>query len=90
MRNNGCYKAKLLIESHPAKHIATFFPSHWSKEQVIEAIIEVYDGFIKNGTKNVIRRKGNICFEGKTLTNHKIHIVCNMNGKILTAYPILE
>jgi hypothetical protein len=57
MCNNGCYKAKLLVEGHPAKHTATFFPSHWSYEHVIDAIVEAYDDFIRKGGKDMIIKK---------------------------------
>lgn len=56
----GLYKADVTIHGilTPGK---TFFPQHWSREKVINTIIEAYDDFIKKGATNfTLGKKGEL------------------------------
>jgi hypothetical protein len=86
--HDGFYSAELLFNGKIIKKKATFFPAHWSNEQVIDAIFEAYDNFIKNGAQVKKIKGGKYFIEGKTATNNTIEIAISLKGKILTAYPI--
>jgi hypothetical protein len=87
MCKDGFYKAQLRFKAHPAKYEATFFPAHWSREQVVEAIIEAYNDFVSKGLNNVVFERGKYIVEGQLSTGRTITIVINKVGKIITAYP---
>lgn len=77
----GTYKSEpILIKGVEKKRGSTFFPDDWSKEQVIQAILEAYkDAPIKPDTPNVL--------VGISKNGLKIKIILNPDGTILTAYP---
>ncbi|MDC0764914.1 polymorphic toxin-type HINT domain-containing protein [Brevibacillus sp. AG] len=67
---------------------STFFPKHWSADDVMTAIFEVYVDAIpslkKNGTEFVQK------WEGKHSSGIKIELWLDKDGRITTAYPIYE
>jgi hypothetical protein len=84
---NGFYKAKLFYGENLVKEI-TFFPSHWSRKQVIEKIYEAYDNFRKSGVEPLIR-DGKYYIEGAIQEGVDIAMYITKNGEIKTAYPVL-
>jgi hypothetical protein len=66
----------------------TFFPSHWSRKQVIEKIYEAYDNFRKSGVEPLIR-DGKYYIEGAIQEGVDIAMYITKNGEIKTAYPVL-
>jgi hypothetical protein len=89
MYKDGFYSAELLFNGKTAKKTATFFPAHWTNEQVIDAIFEAYDNFIKNGAKPEAIAKNNYILQGNISTGQTIEIICTPNGNFKTAYPIM-
>jgi hypothetical protein len=68
----GCYEAKIWFNG--IKKDKSFFPAHWTYEQVIGKICEAYDNFIATGAQNFeITPKGIYRLWGYTSEkNHKI------------------
>jgi len=90
MHKDGFYKARLLVNGKPAKHEASFFPAHWTREQVIDTILEAYDNFADNKiTKSIENGKEILEMSELTKINIKIEFLITKTGKIITAYPKL-
>src|SRR5690606_10362063 len=45
---HGCYEAVVII-GNAGFRAKTFFPDHWSRDDVARKICEAYDNFLKNG-----------------------------------------
>ncbi len=88
MFKGGFYKATLCIKRQTHKIPKTFFPAHWTREQVIETIIEAYNIGKKAG-KIIYQTNGTYLIEGITKSGIKIQIYLSKTGKITSAYPIL-
>jgi uncharacterized protein VirK/YbjX len=86
---NGFYQATLRHNSHVVKQTATFFPAHWSREQVMKKIYEAYENFIKSGLKPHLARDGKYIIKGTIKEGIEIEMYITKNGHIRTAYPIL-
>ncbi len=87
---NGFYRATLLYNGEVVKKIATFFPAHWSREQVINKIYEAYNNFIQSGMKPVLEPSGK--YKIDVLLNEQLNICMYItkDGTIKTVYPILK
>ncbi len=59
------------------KSPSSFFPKHWDRAQVLEAIHEAY---------NNKRRMSGKLYSGRTSTGMEIRFVL-INGKIISAFP---
>jgi hypothetical protein len=84
----GVYKTTLRQNGNMVKKTATFFPAHWSREQVITKIYEAYENFIKSGAIAEIE-KGKYLVRGFTNERVTIEMYITQKGHIVTAYPIL-
>jgi hypothetical protein len=89
--SKGVYKAnveifdgsKYILKNDPS----TFFPKHWTSDQVIQAIFEVYANAypsMRNG-KEMIRK-----WEGVHSSGIKIEMWLDIDGAIETAYPLYD
>jgi hypothetical protein len=85
---NGFYKATLLHNGHIAKKIATFFPAHWSREQVVSKIYEAYENFVKSGIQAELK-KDKYLVRGLTNEGVPVEMYITRKGHMVTAYPIL-
>ncbi len=86
--DNGFYKAVLLHNGKVVKQVATFFPSHWSRQKVIETIYEAYGNFLKSGVAAELK-KGKFLVKGLTNDGVTIEMYLTQSGQIVTAYPLL-
>jgi hypothetical protein len=86
---SGFYSARLLHNGNFIKDI-TFFPSTWSRKQVMNAIFEAYDNFKASGAKGVLKSDGKWLIEGVTKEGITIEMYVTQNALITTAYPILK
>lgn len=86
MGKEGIYKAEVIINGirHPEK---TFFPQYWSREKVINEIMEVYGNFIKSGKKPILSSTNKYEIVGETNKGIKIKMFITKNGAITSAYP---
>jgi hypothetical protein len=81
----GVYEAKVEVNGIPKISNggkSTFFPKHWSPQQVVDAINEAFDNkqFV-NGTKNT--------YVGKLSNGMKIQMyIDNATNKIISAFPV--
>jgi hypothetical protein len=67
------------------KQQKTLFPSHWTREQVIEKILEAYKNF-----QDVPKfHNGKWIVESMTNEGMKIKIVISEQAKVMTAYPLI-
>ncbi len=66
----------------------TFFPQHWSREDVIDKIYEAYENFIKSGA-TPLEKKGKYIIDGTTKEGIDIRMFITKNGHLKTAYPII-
>ncbi len=89
MHKDGFYSAELLFNGKTAKRTATFFPVHWTNEQVIDAIFEAYDNFIKKNSTPKIKPNGTFTIHGHLKNDIVIEIYLTKKGEIITAYPLL-
>ena len=83
---NGCYMADIIVDG---KHIPgkTFFPQHWSREQVIEKIYEAYADFTKSGITPELNPQGKYIIHGYTNEGIKIEMIMTQKGHMKSAYP---
>jgi hypothetical protein len=88
MYKHKFYSAKLFHGENYIKHI-TFFPSHWTREQVISKIYEAYNNFIKSGVQPILEKNQQYRISGFTQEGINIEMFITKNGVISTAYPIL-
>lgn len=89
IHKSGFYKAKLLQNGNLIKEI-TFFPSHWSRKQVMNAVIEAYDNFKSTGRIPQMRSDGKFLIKGFTKEGIEIEMYITQNMLITTAYPVLK
>lgn len=85
---NGIYRSRLVYNGQQVKKSATFFPSSWSREQVITNICEAYNDHIRNGIEAVLNRENKYIIQGITKEGMKIEMCITAKGKIRTAYPL--
>ncbi|MCF7900159.1 EndoU domain-containing protein [Candidatus Babeliales bacterium] len=89
-RENGIAGTyKLIFKGYNRNIPKTFFPSTWTRDQVISKIIEAYKYAEKNNIPFKKSKNGNIKIIGVTKDNIKINMVLNQN-KMITAYPVVE
>ncbi|CAH1207692.1 hypothetical protein PAECIP111893_02757 [Paenibacillus plantiphilus] len=83
----GVYAAQVKINGVLKDAESTFFPKHWSSDEVMQAIYEVYENakpsLKKDGTEFV--RK----WEGTHSSGIKIQMWLDSEGRVETAFPIL-
>lgn len=80
---DGLYEAEVEVEGKKKRGnrgISSFFPLHWTAQDVVDAINEAYDSkqFISGNT-----------YEGLTDEGIVIHMYLDDNDKIISAFPIL-
>ena len=97
IKQTGIIEVKI-IETHPSgAYLAewsykgetkrsTFFPDHWTREEVIVKVGEAFQNKIKNNTKP----NGNTEIIGETSCGLKILIAKDPTGEILSPYPLLQ
>ncbi len=73
----GVYTAEIEVSGVLKESPSTFFPKHWDRTQVMEAIHEAFN--------NKRHRHGNV-YSGKTSEGMEIRFVL-INDKIITVYP---
>jgi hypothetical protein len=84
----GFYESKIFSAGHYVD-TKTFFPAHWSREQVIHKIYEVYENFIKSGSKPNLASNGKYIIKGTIEEGIGIEIRITKNGHIRTAFPTI-
>jgi len=89
MYESGFYKVEARYLGNKVKDI-TFFPAHWSREQVMSKIFEAYDNFIKNGAKFIEIPGGKYFIESKTNDGIDIVMYITKKGLITSAYPTFK
>ncbi len=89
IEKNGCYLTDLVIDGSRIPN-KTFFPQHWSREEVVRKIGEAYDDFIKSGAIAKKESGGKYIISGFTSEGIEIEMYITKNGQITTAYPIVE
>jgi hypothetical protein len=87
---HGFYKAELYWNGYKAKERASFFPAHWTPDDVVKAILEAYDDFIKKGAKDIAEQGECYKIIGNTLAGNSIEMIITKSGKMKTAYPIIK
>ena len=88
MHKSGFYKANVYHNGTEIKKIS-FFPSHWSRQEVVGSIMEAYDNFKASGAIAKIGRSGKFEIEAFTNEGIKIAMFITQNGVITSAYPLL-
>lgn len=83
---SGFYKADLIVNGKLFKDKG-FFPSNWSRKQVVEAILETYDKFQNEAIKQV---DGKWLIEGATAQGINIRMFVTEGGVIVSAFPIFK
>lgn len=90
---NGCYTATLYYKGQYVKKI-TFFPAHWSRQEAVDAILEVYKKHVKmlkkEGIIPTLNREGKYTIKGLAKEAVEIEMHITQNGTIKTAYPVLQ
>lgn len=68
----------------------TFFPQHWSQEEVISKIYEAYTNATKSGVPLKLEKDGKYLVRGLTNEGIKIEMHITQKGVIKTAYPTFK
>ncbi|MCX5924860.1 MAG: EndoU domain-containing protein [Candidatus Dependentiae bacterium] len=89
MHKSGFYKANVHHNGTYIKRI-TFFPSNWSRQEVVGSIMEAYDNFKASGVVTQIGRDGKYLIEGLTKEGVTIEMYITPKGVITSAYPVLK
>jgi len=85
--DHGFWKAKVFYKGDFVKE-ATFFPSDWSREKVVNKIFEAYGNAIKNGAELILNDKGKYRIVGLTNEGIEIEMYITQKGHIKTVYPL--
>jgi hypothetical protein len=78
---DGCYELKFRVNG--VEDTKTFFPAHWTREKVIEKIIEAYE----SSTVIDIGIDGTKVIRGKTLEGVEIEIRVSPDGRLHSVFP---
>jgi hypothetical protein len=78
---HGVYEANVVIEGVKKNPRSTFFPKHWTQEQVEQAIAEAYQRRVP------VQRGPAYRFEGRSTAGVEIVMDVDARGNIMTAYP---
>ncbi len=89
MFKDGFYKANLCMKGQNHLITKTFFPSHWTREQVARAVLEALDNFKKSGKIAILESDGKYLVEGIIKNGTKIRMHITQKGKIVSAFPFL-
>ncbi len=84
--SSGIYKFDWGIGAH--KKTSTFFPYEWSRETVQKKIVEAYKYAKKNHCSPILQKNGTFAIYGFTQEGINIKIIVNIDGIVVTAYPI--
>jgi hypothetical protein len=87
---SGVYGGQLKYQGYTVKYEASFFPSHWSREKVVDKIYEAYNYFVKSKAALKTERDGKYLITGFTSEGIEIKMHMTKNGVITSAYPILK
>lgn len=82
----GVYEGKVTVKGVRKRTMggmSTFFPAHWSPQHIVNAINQAYEG------KSEINPSGKV-FYGYSKEGVKIKMRINSNGKISSAFPLME
>jgi hypothetical protein len=79
---NGVFKAKVEVNNIPKRAASSFFPSFWSKAEVVTAIKEAYASRVMIDPANPSYN------EGITSRGITVGMYIDTNGTISTAFPL--
>jgi hypothetical protein len=86
--NHGVYFLEWCMPNGGEKS-STFFPSEWSRDQVMQKINEAFLYMEKQKTKFIQQQNGYSAAIGFTKEGICIKIIKNKDNKLITAYPIM-
>ena len=89
IKENGCYSADIIVDGKYFEG-KTFFPQHWSQEEVISKIYEAYANATKNGAPLKLEKDGKYLVRGLTNEGIRIEMHITQKGVIKTAYPTFK
>jgi hypothetical protein len=77
--SQGVYTAMVEVDSTVKRGISSFFPKDWTPQNIVDAINEAYSnkGFIRGNR-----------YSGMTSAGIEIEMFLDVNGNIVSAYPI--
>lgn len=84
----GFYKADIYYQGVFVK-TTTFFPAEWTREQVMDAVIEAYDDFIASHFVPDFWDKDSAVITGRTKNGLVINMFVTRDSVMQLAYPIL-
>lgn len=84
----GFYKADVYYKGVFVK-TTTFFPSEWTREQVMDAVVEAYGDFIASHFVPNFWDKDTCVITGRTKNGVVISMFVTRNSVIQLAYPVL-
>jgi hypothetical protein len=85
-----CYIAELVIDNYLHASNRTFFPADWTQEKIVNKINEAYDNFKASNETPILNRKQKYTIRGFTKENIEIEMIFTTDGKMKTAYPIID
>ncbi|WP_242218173.1 EndoU domain-containing protein [Bacillus cereus group sp. BfR-BA-01380] len=77
---HGFYEAEIAVDGMPKSLPSRFFPDHWSRTEVLQAIETAYN-------KKIYEGRGNR-YVGTLPNGIKIRLFLDSNGRIISVYPI--
>jgi hypothetical protein len=79
---NGVYLVRVVVEGRKKKEKSLFFPRHWTRVRVLQAVKEAWT------TKQPMRNKDNgRWWQGRTTSNMRV-VICIDGGRVATAFPL--
>lgn len=84
---NGVYEG--VVQWNGKLTNKTFFPAHWTRQKVIEKIIEGYDNFTITTANCILEQNGVYRIESFTNCGVKIRMHITKSGHITTAFPLM-
>ena len=87
----GFYKAQVWVGSIAVKERKTFFPQYWTREEVIQCVMETYQDSVRNNIRPRVKPDGKYLLE-HCIPQYTLSLRFHLDQKntILSVYPFLE
>jgi hypothetical protein len=86
-KGHGFYQADVAFHGVVRKQ-KTFFPQDWSREKVINKVLEVYDNFLASGKAPKLIKNGKYEIMGGISEGYDVLIHITKTGEMTSAYPV--
>jgi len=89
-KNNIAGTYQIIFQGKHRDIPKSFFPSEWSREQVVRKIVEAHKNAQRSCSGFVLEKNGNFTLFGETKEKIVVKMVFDKVGTMITAYPLLD